>query len=121
MDLATSVAPFILRAVSIALGRYPKLNSTFGGDRITLQHRINIGIAVDMNFEGLMVPVLKDADRKRVHELAWEITHLAARACRTAGARHGRGCPFFTGRTGLGRHALLRGRAGGRAGRGRGR
>jgi 2-oxoglutarate dehydrogenase E2 component (dihydrolipoamide succinyltransferase) len=72
--------PFVLRAVSIALGRYPKLNSTFGGDRITLQRRINIGIAVDMNFEGLMVPVVKDVPNKSLPQLAREIHDLAARA-----------------------------------------
>ncbi|MDB5903627.1 MAG: Dihydrolipoamide acetyltransferase component of pyruvate dehydrogenase complex [Betaproteobacteria bacterium] len=72
--------PFVLRAVSIALGRYPKLNSTFGGDRITLQRRINIGIAVDMNFEGLMVPVIKDVPNKSLPQLAREINDLAARA-----------------------------------------
>ena len=72
--------PFIVRAVSIALGRYPKLNSTFGGDRITLQRRINIGIAVDMNFEGLMVPVVKDVPNKSLPQLAREVNDLAVRA-----------------------------------------
>ncbi|HEX2827854.1 MAG TPA: dihydrolipoamide acetyltransferase family protein [Burkholderiales bacterium] len=72
--------PFILRAVSIALGRYPKLNATFGGDRITLARRINIGIAVDMNFEGLMVPVLKDVPNKSLPQLAREAHDLAVRA-----------------------------------------
>ena len=72
--------PFILRAVSIALGRYPKLNSTYGGDRITLSRRINIGIAVDMNFEGLMVPVVKDVPNKTLPALAREVHDLAVRA-----------------------------------------
>jgi 2-oxoglutarate dehydrogenase E2 component (dihydrolipoamide succinyltransferase) len=72
--------PFVVRALSIALGRYPKLNSTFGGDRITVQRRVNIGIAVDMNFEGLMVPVVKDVPNKSLPQLAREINDLAARA-----------------------------------------
>ncbi|MGZ5092602.1 MAG: dihydrolipoamide acetyltransferase family protein [Burkholderiales bacterium] len=72
--------PFVVRAVSIALGRYPKLNSTFGGDMITVQRRINIGIAVDMNFEGLMVPVVKDVPNKSLPQLAREINDLARRA-----------------------------------------
>jgi pyruvate dehydrogenase E2 component (dihydrolipoamide acetyltransferase) len=72
--------PFILRAVSIALGRYPKLNSAFGGDRITVSRRINIGIAVDMNFEGLMVPVVKDVPNKSLPQLAREVHDLAVRA-----------------------------------------
>jgi len=72
--------PFVARALSIALGRYPKLNAVFGGDRITLQRRINLGIAVDMNFEGLMVPVIKDVPNKSLPQLAREINDLAVRA-----------------------------------------
>jgi 2-oxoglutarate dehydrogenase E2 component (dihydrolipoamide succinyltransferase) len=72
--------PFVVRAVSIALGRYPKLNSTFGGEGIALQRRINIGIAVDMNFEGLMVPVVKDVPNKSLPQLARDINDLAVRA-----------------------------------------
>ena len=72
--------PFIVRAVSIALGRYPKLNATFANDRLALQRRINIGIAVDLNFEGLMVPVVKDVPNKSLPQLAREINDLAVRA-----------------------------------------
>jgi pyruvate dehydrogenase E2 component (dihydrolipoamide acetyltransferase) len=72
--------PFVARAVSIALGRYPKLNGTFGGEKLTLQRRINLGIAVDMNFEGLMVPVVKDVPNKSLPQLAREIYDLAVRA-----------------------------------------
>jgi 2-oxoglutarate dehydrogenase E2 component (dihydrolipoamide succinyltransferase) len=71
--------PFVARAVSIALGRYPKLNASFGNDKITLQRRINIGIAVDVNFEGLMVPVLKDVPNKSLPQLARELNDLAVR------------------------------------------
>jgi pyruvate dehydrogenase E2 component (dihydrolipoamide acetyltransferase) len=72
--------PFVARAVSIALGRYPKLNATFGGEKLTLQRRINLGIAVDINFEGLMVPVIKDVPNKSLPQLAREIYDLAVRA-----------------------------------------
>ena len=72
--------PFVVRAVSIALGRYPKLNSTFAADALSVQRRINIGIAVDMNFEGLMVPVVKDVPTKSMAQLAREINDLAVRA-----------------------------------------
>ena len=51
--------PFIVRAVSIALGKFPKLNASLQGDGLVLHRRINIGIAVDLNFDGLVVPVLK--------------------------------------------------------------
>ena len=72
--------PFIVRAVSIALGKFPKLNATFNGDSITLIKRINIGIAVDLNFDGLMVPVVKDVPNKSLLQIAREINDLAQRA-----------------------------------------
>lgn len=77
---ALTYLPFIVRAVSIALGKYPKLNATFNGDSITLLKRINIGIAVDLNFEGLMVPVVKDVPNKSLPQIAREINDLAQRA-----------------------------------------
>jgi 2-oxoglutarate dehydrogenase E2 component (dihydrolipoamide succinyltransferase) len=72
--------PFIVRAVSIALGKFPKLNSIFNGDSITLMKRINIGIAVDLDFDGLMVPVVKDVPNKSLPQVAREINDLAQRA-----------------------------------------
>jgi pyruvate dehydrogenase E2 component (dihydrolipoamide acetyltransferase) len=72
--------PFVTRAISIALGKFPKLNATFNGDSLTLHKRINIGIAVDLNFEGLMVPVLKDVPNKSLPQVAREINDLATRA-----------------------------------------
>jgi pyruvate dehydrogenase E2 component (dihydrolipoamide acetyltransferase) len=72
--------PFILRAVSIALGTFPKLNATFDGDALTLMKRINIGVAVDLNFDGLMVPVVKDVPNKSLPQIAREINDLAQRA-----------------------------------------
>ena len=72
--------PFIARAVSIALGRYPRLNATFENEKLTSQRRVNIGIAVDLNFEGLMVPVVKDVPAKSLPQLARDINDLAVRA-----------------------------------------
>ena len=72
--------PFIVRALSIALGRYPKLNGTFDGEKLMVERRINIGIAVDLNFEGLTVPVLKDVPNKSLPQLARELNDLAVRA-----------------------------------------
>jgi 2-oxoglutarate dehydrogenase E2 component (dihydrolipoamide succinyltransferase) len=72
--------PFIARAVSIALGKYPRLNSSFHGDSMTVHQRINLGIAVDLNFEGLMVPVVKDVPAKSLPQLAREMQDLATRA-----------------------------------------
>jgi pyruvate dehydrogenase E2 component (dihydrolipoamide acetyltransferase) len=77
---ALTYIPFITRAISIALGKFPKLNATFNGDSLTLHKRINIGIAVDLNFEGLMVPVVKDVPGKSLPQIAREINDLAIRA-----------------------------------------
>ncbi len=72
--------PFVMRAVSIALARYPRLNAVFGADKVTLERRINIGVAVDLNFEGLIVPVVKDVPNKSLPQVAREVNDLAARA-----------------------------------------
>lgn len=72
--------PFIVRAVSIALGKFPKLNASLQGDGLVLHRRINIGIAVDLNFDGLVVPVLKDVPAKSLPQIAREINDLASRA-----------------------------------------
>ncbi|MGV3627998.1 MAG: dihydrolipoamide acetyltransferase family protein [Betaproteobacteria bacterium] len=77
---ALTYLPFIVRAVSIALGKFPKLNASLQGDGLALHRRINIGIAVDLNFDGLLVPVLKDVPAKSLPQIAKEINDLAQRA-----------------------------------------
>ncbi len=72
--------PFIVRAVSIALGKFPKLNASLAGDGLALHRRINIGIAVDLNFDGLLVPVIKDVPSKSLPQIIREINDLATRA-----------------------------------------
>ncbi len=72
--------PFIVRAVSIALGKFPKLNASLQGDGLALHRRINIGIAVDLNFDGLLVPVIKDVPAKSLPQIVKEINDLAQRA-----------------------------------------
>ncbi|MDP2238816.1 MAG: dihydrolipoamide acetyltransferase family protein [Burkholderiales bacterium] len=72
--------PFIVRAVSIALAKYPRLNATFNGDSLTLHRRINIGIAVDLGSEGLVVPVIQDVPNKSLPQITREINELSNRA-----------------------------------------
>ena len=72
--------PFIMRAVSVALAKFPLLNASLDGDDLVLHGRINIGIAVDLDFEGLVVPVIKDVPNKSLPQLAREISDLAQRA-----------------------------------------
>jgi 2-oxoglutarate dehydrogenase E2 component (dihydrolipoamide succinyltransferase) len=72
--------PFIARAVSIALAKFPRLNASVDGDELVLHKRINLGIAVDLNFDGLMVPVVKDVPSKSLPQIAREVNDLAQRA-----------------------------------------
>jgi len=72
--------PFIARAVSIALAKFPHLNASLDHDHLVLHKRINLGIAVDLGFEGLVVPVVKDVPNKLLPQIAREINDLAVRA-----------------------------------------
>jgi 2-oxoglutarate dehydrogenase E2 component (dihydrolipoamide succinyltransferase) len=72
--------PFIACAVAAALIKYPRLNASFSGDHLVLHRRVNLGIAVDLNLEGLLVPVVKDASAKSLLELARVFNDLAVRA-----------------------------------------
>lgn len=69
----------VIQAVVDALKAFPMLNSSWGDDRIILKRRINIGVAVGLE-DGLVVPVIHDADEKSVVGLARAVTDLAERA-----------------------------------------
>lgn len=73
--------PFFIKALIIALKQFPTLNASIDDEtsEIILKHYYNIGIAIDTE-EGLIVPVIKDADRKSIFQLAEQITELAALA-----------------------------------------
>jgi len=72
--------PFVAWAVVRALGQYPRLNASFNGDHLALHRRVNLGIAVDLEFDGLLVPVVKDAAAKSLPALARAIQDVASRA-----------------------------------------
>jgi len=73
--------PFFIKAVYHALTEYPMLNASLDEEReeIVLKKYYTIGVAVDTP-EGLMVPVIKDAVRKTIHELAVELQDLSQKA-----------------------------------------
>ena len=71
--------PFILQAVALALRSAPEINSSWQDDRIVLKNEINLGIAVARD-KGLIVPVLKNADRKTVPELTRDANSLIEKA-----------------------------------------
>ncbi len=72
--------PFIARAVVDALQEWPYLNSSVGDDELIVHREVNLGIAVDLDYEGLLVPVVHRAEEKRLVGVAREIASLASRA-----------------------------------------
>ncbi len=72
--------PFIIKAVISALQRHPILNSSIEGDEIIMKKYYNIGVAVQTEV-GLMVPVVKIAEKKSIVDIAREIVDLAEK-CR---------------------------------------
>ncbi len=71
--------PFIIKVVTESLRENPTLNATWGGDKIILKRRINLGIAVAAP-TGLIVPVIHDADRLSIAGLAHALRDLTQRA-----------------------------------------
>ncbi|NIM92897.1 MAG: 2-oxo acid dehydrogenase subunit E2 [Anaerolineales bacterium] len=74
-----SVTTFIVMAAAWALRRHPWLNSTLREDGIHILPEINIGLAVAVD-EGLIVPVVRHADRKSLAQISMEVNDLAERA-----------------------------------------
>jgi pyruvate dehydrogenase E2 component (dihydrolipoamide acetyltransferase) len=72
--------PFIARAVVDALADFPHVNSSIDGDNLVVHGYIDLGIAVDLDYQGLLVPVVRSADAKRLRAIAREINDLATRA-----------------------------------------
>jgi 2-oxoglutarate dehydrogenase E2 component (dihydrolipoamide succinyltransferase) len=72
--------PFIARAVIDALSEFPHMNATVGDGELIVHNYVNLSIAVDLDFQGLLAPVIKGADGKRLRAIAREIHDLAERA-----------------------------------------
>ncbi len=70
---------FLVKAVVAALKKYPRFNSSLDGDNLIVKNYWNIGFAADTP-QGLLVPVIKNADQKGVIEIAKETSDLAAKA-----------------------------------------
>ena len=78
--VALTYLPFVSRAVVDALRDFPELNASVGHDELIVHRDVHLGYAVDLEFQGLMVPVVHNADAKRLRALAREVADLAARA-----------------------------------------
>ena len=74
-----SLNDLIIRAVGGVLRQHPAVNASWQGDRVRRYRRVHVGVAVAVE-DGLITPVIRDADRKGVAEIAREVRALAARA-----------------------------------------
>ena len=72
--------PFISRATIDALREYPHLNASVGDRELIVHNYVNLAVAVDLDFQGLLAPVVRDADGKRMRAIARDISDLARRA-----------------------------------------
>src|SRR5712692_1046673 len=83
LESKVSVNDIIVKAAAIALRRVPKINVSLQGDRMLQYHTADVGIAVAIE-EGLITPVLRDADQKGLASLSAESRDLAERARKRA-------------------------------------
>ncbi|GAB4008575.1 2-oxo acid dehydrogenase subunit E2 [Nocardioides ultimimeridianus] len=70
---------FLLKAAAASLRKFPEVNSSLSGDELVLKDYVHIGLAVDTP-DGLVVPVVRDVDRKGIAELSRELGELSAKA-----------------------------------------
>jgi pyruvate dehydrogenase E2 component (dihydrolipoamide acetyltransferase) len=75
-----SYLPFIARAVCRAIESFPRINSSVEDQALQIHSFINLAIAVDLNHEGLVAPVIKNAADLSVPELAIQINRMAGKA-----------------------------------------
>jgi 2-oxoglutarate dehydrogenase E2 component (dihydrolipoamide succinyltransferase) len=77
--LRLTYTPLFVEAVVAGLKAYPMLNAVLAGDNMIYRRANNIGIAVDLGEDGLIVPVIKNADEKSLRGLVWVVSDLAGR------------------------------------------
>jgi pyruvate/2-oxoglutarate dehydrogenase complex dihydrolipoamide acyltransferase (E2) component len=78
--LALTFLPFIARATCLALREFPQVNARLQGASLALASDVNLGIAVDLSHEGLVVPVVRNADELTVTGLARAIARIVDKA-----------------------------------------
>jgi len=75
-----SFLPFVARAVVDAIAEFPHVNASVGDDVLLVHPHVHLGVAVDVDFQALVVPVVRNADSKRLQALADDIADQAAKA-----------------------------------------
>ena len=79
LETRVSYNDLVVRACALALTRFPTVNASWGGDKLLTHGGVHVGVAVALP-DGLITPVVRDAQRKSVLEIAAEIKILASRA-----------------------------------------
>ena len=74
-----SYLPFVARAVCKAIREFPNVNASVDGDGLLVHGHLNLAIAIDLDFEGLVAPVVRDAGDLNVSQLARVSTCWQAR------------------------------------------
>jgi 2-oxoglutarate dehydrogenase E2 component (dihydrolipoamide succinyltransferase) len=77
---ALTYLPFTARAVVDALAEFPHMNASMGDGEVVLHNEVQLSIAVDLDYQGLLAPVVRDAHDKRLKAIAEDIHDLATRA-----------------------------------------
>jgi 2-oxoglutarate dehydrogenase E2 component (dihydrolipoamide succinyltransferase) len=75
-----SYLPYVARAVCKAIADFPRVNASVDGDALVLHRDINLAIAIDLNFEGLLAAVIRNAGDMSVSKLAEQFNDLVTRA-----------------------------------------
>ncbi len=78
-DVKVTMLAFLMKAAVAALKRFPQFNSSLDGDELVLKKYYHLGFAADTP-NGLLVPVIRDVDKKGVIDIARETSELAAKA-----------------------------------------
>lgn len=78
-DVRISFNDFVVKACAMALVKHPEINSSWFGDKITVHEAVNIGVAVAVE-DGLLVPVINNADKKTMSYINHEVRSLAKKA-----------------------------------------
>ncbi len=78
-ELGVSPLPVVVSALCRCVAEHPRMNASWDGEHVSVHAKVNVGLAADTE-RGLVVPVLRDAERRGIGELAGEIRRLAAAA-----------------------------------------
>ncbi|MBL8952909.1 MAG: pyruvate dehydrogenase complex dihydrolipoamide acetyltransferase [Myxococcaceae bacterium] len=83
LEQKVSVNDIVVKAVAMAVRRFPRINQQMDGEKLLQLHNVDVGVAVAIE-DGLITPVVRDADQKGLAEIGAEVRELADRAKKKA-------------------------------------